>query len=82
MFLTAASGQNTRLKSLSASGHALDPASLARLGSALAQLKSGLVRLAIGNCDMGDEGVMAFCQELESAHGGQLEELDFAWKDM
>lgn len=93
-----ASGANTNLRSLSASGHHLPPDSLKRFGVALStQAKratqgggsgniSGIISLAIGSKDMGDEGVIALCEGLddeeESSHGALLQFLDFGWKNL
>lgn len=78
-------GKNTHLKSLSASGHALSPNALERLGSAIAQGKSNLVRLAIGNSELGDDGTVALCRGLDSNEaniGAGLQEVDMEWKDL
>lgn len=72
-------GNNTHLKSLSASGHAIPPNSLARLGTAIALKKSCLVRISIGHRNMGDEGVVALCSGLNDSF---LEEVDLVWKDL
>ena len=74
-----ATGKNTHLKSLSASGHVIPPNTLARLGTAIALQKSGLVSIAIGHRFLRDEGVMALCSGLEDS---LVEELDLAWKDL
>jgi Ran GTPase-activating protein (RanGAP) involved in mRNA processing and transport len=72
-------GKNTHLKSLSASGHAIPPNSLVRLGTAISLQKSGLVRISIGHQSMGDEGVVALCAGLKDS---LLEEVDLVWKDL
>jgi len=79
--LHTATGKNTNLKSISASGHALSPSSLERLGAAIAKRQSGLVSLAIGHQRMGDEGAEALCTGLGDGGGG-LQELDLEWKDL
>ena len=79
--LFIATGRNTNLKSLSASGHAIPPSSLERLGAAISKRKSSLLRLAIGDRSMSDEGVVALCSGLGSGGGG-LEEVDLEWKDL
>lgn len=76
-----ATGRNTNLQSLSASGHALPPSSLELLGAAIAKKRSGLVRLAIGDKNMGDDGAVALCAGLGNGGGG-LQELDLEWKDL
>ncbi|KAL7537325.1 LOW QUALITY PROTEIN: hypothetical protein ACHAWF_011301 [Thalassiosira exigua] len=80
------SGANTRLRSLSASGHPLPPESLRRLGRALSSQAeatprdAGIVSLAVGSKDMGDEGAVALCEGLAETDGGALEVLDLGWK--
>ena len=74
-----ASGQNTHLKSLSASGHVIPPNTLARLGTAIALQKSGLISIAIGHRFLRDEGVIALCSGLEDS---LLGELDLTWKNL
>jgi Ran GTPase-activating protein (RanGAP) involved in mRNA processing and transport len=59
---------NIHWASLSASGHALSPESLFRLGKAIASSSattSGLRSIAVGDSLMGDDGVSAFCQGLQ-----------------
>ena len=84
---------NHRLTSISASGHAVPPESLRRLGEALATatttaattttISGGCIKqLAIGDQKMGDAGVVALCEPLEVANGGTIEVLDLAWKGM
>ena len=84
--------------SLSASGHAVPVASLERLGKAIAKGNSNLVRLAVGDCQMGDAGVVAICQGLQQHTAQEQEEqqpsqqscrgdnkiqfLDLAWKNL
>jgi hypothetical protein len=78
-----ASGVNTHLESLSASGHNIPPEALEALGKALATGKSNLVHLAIGDNSMGDAGVCALCQGLASSSGAlKLETIDLSWKGM
>eukprot|EP00579_Thalassiosira_antarctica_P010738 CAMPEP_0201916646 /NCGR_PEP_ID=MMETSP0903-20130614/6234_1 /ASSEMBLY_ACC=CAM_ASM_000552 /TAXON_ID=420261 /ORGANISM="Thalassiosira antarctica, Strain CCMP982" /LENGTH=481 /DNA_ID=CAMNT_0048452521 /DNA_START=47 /DNA_END=1489 /DNA_ORIENTATION=+ len=88
-----ASGGNTNLQSISASGHRLPPDSLKQFGLALStQAKallqnkentpSGITSVAIGSKDMGDEGMIAFCEGLEESNGGLLQCLDFGWKNL
>lgn len=76
-----ATGKNTNLNSLNASGHALSPNSLEQLGAAISKQKSGLVRLAIGHPHMGDDGIVALCSGLGDVGGG-LEAVDLEWKDL
>ena len=52
------------------------------LGEAIASTASTIRRIKIGDSNMGDEGVQAFCSSLESVRGGLLESIDFAFKDM
>ena len=89
-----ASGANTNLQSISASGHNLPPESLKTLGLALsAQANNfvllqndgklcGVTNLAIGCKDMGNEGVIALCDGLGESNGGLLQVVDFGWKNM
>jgi hypothetical protein len=78
-----ASGVNTHLISLSASGHCIPPDALQALGAALATGKSNLTRLAIGDSNMGDVGVCALCQGLASGRNTlRLEVIDLSWKGM
>ena len=77
------SGKNKNLKSISASGHAVSPSALALLGSALASQHGKNVReVAVGDENMKDEGVEAFCKPLLEANGGSLERVDFAFKNI
>jgi len=79
-----ASKQNTRLKCIIASGHALSPSSLSKLGSAIASqcttTSGGITAIAIGDCSMGDEGVVSFCSPLINVNGGSLETVDLSYK--
>ena len=57
------SGRNTNLRSLQASGHAVgDVDALEALGRALVLVET----IAIGDSEMGDDGVCALCRGLES----------------
>ena len=57
------SGINTNLKSLQASGHAIDDVrALEALGRGLSKIES----IAIGDSETSDAGVCAFCQGMES----------------
>ena len=91
----SASGTNTNLKAISASGHHLPPESLKKFAFALStQAKNnfsqgidgtelcGITSIAIGSKDMCDEGVVAFCEGLEGSNGGLLREVDFGFKNM
>lgn len=92
--LITASGINTNLQSISASGHDLPRESLKRLGLALstqAKLLSsqgsnggilGITSIAIGSNNMSDVGVIAFCQGLDESNGGLLRVVDFGWKNL
>ena len=92
--LITASGINTNLQTISASGHDLPPESLKRLGLALstqAKLLSsqsvnggilGITSIAIGSNKMSDVGVIAFCQGLDESNGGLLRVVDFGWKNL
>ena len=64
------SGTNTNLKTISASGHAITPDSLNKLGRALASSSSNITHLAIGDQTMGDDGIKAFCEGLSTASAG------------
>lgn len=84
-----ANGYNTSLRSISASGHKVPQESLRRFGSALStqagKLKddeNGVSHVAIGSRDMGDVGIIAFCEGLEESDGGLIQSLDLAWKEM
>lgn len=79
-----ASGTNTNLQSISASGHHLPPDSLKSFGLALSTqanhavqqsdgAKGGISRLAIGSKDMGDDGMIALCEGLKESNGGMLQ---------
>ena len=89
--MRAASGANTNLQSISASGHTLPSESLKQFGSALStQAKhalkneniNGITNLAIGCKDLGDEGVIALCEGLEESKGGLLQVVDLGWKNL
>ena len=92
--LITASGINTNLQTISASGHDLPPESLKRLGLALstqAKLLSsqssngdvrGITSIAIGSNDMCDVGVIEFCRGLDESNGGLLRVIDFGWKNL
>ena len=80
-------GQNTHLKSISASGHALSSSSLEILGKALASPSASKIQcLAIGDESMGDEGVAAFCMPLcvpnTQLSGGSIESIDLSFKSI
>ena len=92
-----ASGVNTNLKSISASGHHLPSKSLKQFGYALSTQAAaslakktkhndddvyGITSLAIGSKDMGDEGVIALCEGLQESNGGLLQDVDFGWKNL
>ena len=94
----AASGANTHLRTVSASGHKLPPDCLKRFGLALStqaqhltdsfksmeneELSAGIQSLAIGSKDMGDEGMAALCEGLAVSYGGLLQSLDLALKNL
>ena len=93
-----ASGVNTNLKSISASGHHLPSKSLKQFGHALSTQAVvvaktttnnnndddayGITSLAIGSKDMGDEGIIALCEGLQESNGGLLQDVDFGWKNL
>jgi hypothetical protein len=93
---STASGANTHLQSISASGHNLPPESLKQLALALStQAKMslqglqggkdkicGITSIAIGSNDMCDKGVIALCEGLEESNGGLLQVIDFGWKNL
>ena len=78
------SAKNTNLKSLQASGHAIDDIdALEALGRGLSKIES----IAIGDSEMGDEGVCALCQGMESnpklSDGTiALKSVDLSYKNM
>lgn len=77
------SGKNTNLHAISASGHNVSPSALALLGSALAsQNGRNICNVAIGDENLNDEGVEAFCKPLSEVNGGSLESVDFAFKNI
>mmetsp|Transcript_40295 Transcript_40295/g.121363 ORF Transcript_40295/g.121363 Transcript_40295/m.121363 type:complete len:499 (-) Transcript_40295:18-1514(-) len=82
------SGRNTNLRSISASGHAVPPAALSALGAAIAAASDGgdgsggIRSLAIGNRDMGDEGVAALCSSLKKSRGGKLQTIELGFKNI
>ncbi len=89
----SASGANTNLRTISASGHDLPPESLKIFGKALSTQAqklnrennasaNGITHLAIGSKDMGDDGVVALCEGLAASNGGLLKSLDLGWKSM
>jgi len=75
------SGKNHNLKSISASGHSVPSSALAKLGAAL-KSHNGINHIAIGDENMGDEGVISFCSELKDVNGGTLETLDLTFKSI
>jgi Ran GTPase-activating protein (RanGAP) involved in mRNA processing and transport len=77
------SGNSSNLKWISASGHSLSNESLELLGDAIASQKAnGITQIAIGDENMGDEGVQSFCRSLKDVNGGSLECVDFALKSV
>jgi Ran GTPase-activating protein (RanGAP) involved in mRNA processing and transport len=75
-------GNNTFLTSISASGHCVPPAALAKLGAALASKGGSKIRyISIGDETTRDDGVEAFCTALAEA-GGSLEHVDFGFKNL
>jgi len=88
-----ASGVNTNLKTISASGHHFPPESLKMFGQALSaqaqKLNSdntassnGITHISIGSKYMGDEGVVALCEGLAPSDGALLQSLDLGWKNI
>ena len=76
-----ATGQNTHLKSISASGHALSSTALEKLGQALVTPSSSKIcSIAVGDESMGDEGVDSLCQPISEINGGFVESVDFSFK--
>lgn len=76
-------GKNTHLTSISASGHAVPPETLYKLSQALASPGGKNIKcLAIGDEQMGDEGVEALCRGLVHVNGGFLESLDLSSKNL
>ena len=77
------SGKNTRLKSISASGHSIPNEALEELGSAIASLNhGGITCVVIGDQHMGDDGVISLCKHLKDVHGSTLETVDFSFKTL
>lgn len=74
-------GCNQQLRSIRASGHAIEPASLFRLGQAIAAYQSKVEELAIGNKDTGDDGVIALCNGLATGESF-LQKIDLSYKAM
>ena len=78
------SAKNTNLRSLQASGHAIDDCSaLEALGRGLYQIES----IAIGDSGMGDEGVCALCRGMDSNPRADydniaLKSVDLSYKNM
>ena len=79
------SGRNSHLRSLQASGHSIDDyTALEALGRALIPVES----IAIGDSNMGDDGVCALCRGLESNErvttegNSGLKVIDMSWKNM
>jgi hypothetical protein len=79
------SRRNDSLRSISASGHAIDDCNaLEALGRVLTRLES----VAIGDSDMGDDGVCAMCrgvaatEKLSGDSSNALKSIDFSWKNM
>mmetsp|Transcript_16878 Transcript_16878/g.46356 ORF Transcript_16878/g.46356 Transcript_16878/m.46356 type:complete len:148 (-) Transcript_16878:184-627(-) len=97
-----AKGSNTHLRSLQASGHAIDDLSaLEELGRALAGEGAGsgegcgsgsgsaLETIAIGDSNLGDDGVMALCRGLNAtktaatgSSNHKLRGIDLSYKNM
>lgn len=75
------SGANENLRRVGASGHALDPPSLAAIGRALAANKH-VTSVAVGDKSMGDDGAIALLSPLETVRGGGLERIDLSWKGL
>lgn len=74
-----ASGVNTNLRSISASGHKVPLEALTMLGKALTTSQY-IQELSIGDESMGDEGVEALCQPLLELN--KLEHVDFGFKSL
>ncbi len=78
------SESNTNLKSMQASGHAIDDVrALEALGKGLSTIES----IAIGDSEMGDQGVCAFCRGMETnpkrSDGSiALKSVDLSYKNM
>jgi hypothetical protein len=78
------SRKNTNLRSLQASGHAIDDCnSLEALGRAIAHIEN----IAIGDSNMGNDGVCALCRGMEANekmnHGSNaLKSIDLSMKNM
>ena len=92
--LAMALPRNSHLVSVLASGHVIDDASaLELLGKALmvpSESSSQLSELSIGDSNMGDDGIVALCNGMESSMttaGGQscqcrLQSIDLCWKGL
>lgn len=78
------SRRNTKLRSLQASGHAIDDCnSLEALGRAIAHIEN----IAIGDSNMGDDGVCALCRGMEANEkmndgSNALKSIDLSWKNI
>jgi len=78
------SRRSSNLRSLQASGHAIDDCNaLEALGRALVQVEN----IAIGDSDMGDEGVYALCRGMEANESMKdgsngLKTVDLSWKNI
>jgi Ran GTPase-activating protein (RanGAP) involved in mRNA processing and transport len=71
--------RNTHLRTLSASGHAIPPSSLRELGKSLIN-NTTLQSLAIGDCKMGNEGVISLLETEGSCQ--HLKTLDLEYKNI
>lgn len=78
------SGKSKNLRSLQASGHQIkDCDALEALGKALAHVES----MAIGDSEMGDDGVCALCRGMEANRkikngSSALKSIDLSWKNI
>lgn len=75
------SGMNTHLVNISASGHRVSNSSLNKFAKAIASPGGKCIKfVSIGDDNMGDDGIQAFCDGLVQVYGGFLEGLDFSSK--
>ena len=77
------SRSSSHLRSLHASGHSIDCNALEKLGRSLFDVED----IAIGDSNMGDEGVCALCRGMEAnermaAGSSILRSIDLSWKNM
>jgi hypothetical protein len=45
-------------------------------------MQEGITHVAIGSKDMGNDGVISFCDGLQESDGALIQSLDLGWKNM